>query len=232
VIRHYGPLARIAPAQKDSPEFGRVLFDPALKCLIEFAWSEYNLTGGQYEKSKNCNQTVAAGSVSNNSFLWAGICLSSTGTATIDNDPQIQLAQDGVAALAQGESIESVVPTTRVDVGHSLAPFVMVFNDQGEVIASSGQLHGSPPELPDGVLDSVKQNGEDRVTWAPEAEVRIAAVIDRYEGTTSGYVLAGRSLREVEVRENQVQFFAGAVWLATMILSLVIIAGGEFFLAT
>jgi hypothetical protein len=80
-------------------------------------------------------------------------------------------------------------------------------------------------------LDYVKQNGEDRVTWQPEAGVRIAAVIEGYGGAAPGYVLAGRSLREVEIREDQAEFFAGATWVAALGLTLVVIVVGEFFLA-
>jgi hypothetical protein len=146
------------------------------------------------------------------------------------NDPQIQIAEDAAAALAGGQTAQAVVPSNTIDVGQSLSPFVMVFDSTGKVIASSGQLHGQAPNLPAGVLDYVKQNGEDRLTWQPEAGVRIASVTVPYTGATSGYVLAGRSLREVEVRESQTEFYAGAVWVAALLGTLVAVAVGEFIL--
>src|SRR5262250_2374188 len=69
------------------------------------------------------------------------------------NDPQLQLAQDTAARLAAGEPLASVVPTATLDVGRSQAPFTIVYDDQGKVLAATGQLHGQPPALPAGVLD-------------------------------------------------------------------------------
>lgn len=148
------------------------------------------------------------------------------------NDPQIQLAEDGAATLTNGQAIQAVVPTTTVNVARSLAPFVMVFDAQGQVVASSGDLHGQPPSLPFGVLDNAMENGENRVTWEPETGVRIASVVVPYtvNGST-GYVLAGRSLREVEDRELQTELYAGAVWVAALFGTLVTVALGEFLFA-
>jgi hypothetical protein len=80
---------------------------------------------------------------------------------------------------------------------------MIVYDDQGEAVASSGALHGQIPSLPAGVLDYVRENSEDRVTWQPEAGVRIAAVIVRFEGVESGFVLAGRSLRELFLSDRR-----------------------------
>jgi hypothetical protein len=147
------------------------------------------------------------------------------------NDPQIQMAEDAAAALESGAAVESVVPPEKTAIEGSLAPFVMVFNDQGEVVGSSAQLHGQVPRLPTGVLDYVRSHGEDRVTWQPEPGVRIAAVIVRSQGAQPGFVLAGRSLREVEVREDNAQLEAAAAWFVTMAVSLAAVILGELFLA-
>ncbi len=147
------------------------------------------------------------------------------------NDPQIQIAGDAAAALENGAAAESIVPSEKVAIERSLSPFVMVFNDGGEVIGSSALLHGQIPQLPAGVLDYVRSHGEDRVTWQPEPGVRIAAVIVRHAGAQPGFVLAGRSLREVEVREDNVQLEATAAWIVTMAASLAAVIFGEFFLA-
>jgi hypothetical protein len=146
------------------------------------------------------------------------------------NDPQIQIAEDGAAALEKGASPESVLPSEAVDVQSSLSPFVMVFNDRGETLASSALLHERTPQLPPGVLDYVRAHGADRVTWQPEEGVRIAAVILRYQGASPGVILAGRSLREVEMREDQVLWEAVAAWIVTSGASLAAVALGELFL--
>lgn len=147
------------------------------------------------------------------------------------NDPQIQMAGDAAAALENGAAVESVVPAGKIAVEKSLAPFVMVFDDRGEVLGSSALLHGQVPQLPAGVLDYVRSNGQDRVTWQPEPGVRIAAVIVRSQGAQPGFVLAGRSLREVEIREDNTLREAAAAWFVTMAASLAAVIFGEFFLA-
>jgi hypothetical protein len=143
------------------------------------------------------------------------------------NDPQIQLAEDGAGALAQGASAQSLLPTNTIDVATSLAPFMIVYNDTGEPTASSGFLHGKIPTLPAGILDYVRNTGEDRVTWQPEGGVRIATVVVRASGTSSGFVLVGRSLRETEKRVDQLTLLVGLAWLASLFATLLSIVLSE-----
>jgi len=144
------------------------------------------------------------------------------------NDPQIQLAEDGAAAIAAGEAPASVVPTTTVEISQSLAPFVMVFSDSGAVAASSARLHGQAPALPGGLLDYVRQHGEDRVTWQPEGGVRLAAVITRVSGGPGGFVLAARSLLEVEKRIDQAGLLCALGALGIAAGSLAVVTFCEF----
>ncbi len=81
------------------------------------------------------------------------------------NDPQIQMAEDTAAKLANGQSVQNVVPSEKVDIANSLAPYLIIFNANGIPIASSAQLDGQTPTIPSGVFDYVRQNGEDRFTW-------------------------------------------------------------------
>ncbi len=138
------------------------------------------------------------------------------------NDVQVQMAEDAAAALASGASVETVVPQQTVDVGRSLAPFVMVFDAGGRLVASSGRLNGQPPVLPSGVLDYVRQRGEDRITWQPQPGVRLATVVTRVEGGGDGFVVAARSLREVERRIDELLPLVAVVWLAALGATFVI----------
>jgi len=147
------------------------------------------------------------------------------------NDPQIQMAVDAAHALADGVDIDTVLPPTTVNLRVSLAPFLIVFDDQGAPIAASGELDGRMPELPAGVFDYVRENGEDRVTWQPDPEVRIAAVVVPIDSPGTGFVLAGRSLREVEARKAVVQAQVGAAWLAILVATLMTSWVGEWFAA-
>ena len=146
------------------------------------------------------------------------------------NDPQIQMAEDAGAALAAGGSLESVLPASQVEISSSLAPFMVIFNARGEPLASSARLHGATPALPSGIFDYTRQKGEDRVTWQPEPGIRIAAVVVAYGGAQPGFVLAGRSLREVEIRASQLEQITGIAWLVTLAVSLIVVAGCELIL--
>jgi hypothetical protein len=147
------------------------------------------------------------------------------------NDPQIQMAEDAATALANGKLIDSVVPSTQVDIATSLAPYIIMFDNSGKAIASSGLLHNQLPALPSGVFDYVRQNGEDRLTWQPEPGVRSATVVTRFGGAQPGFVMVGRSLREVENRIDQFGLLIGLGWLGTLFATLVAVSLSELILA-
>lgn len=134
------------------------------------------------------------------------------------NDPQIQMAQDIAVALSKNESPESLMPHVQVDIAASLAPFVIIYDDAGRPLTTQAELNHKTPVPPSGVFDYVRLHGEDRVTWQPRPDVRIAAVITRYTGTQSGFVLAGRSMREIEIRENRVSIMVLIAWMLIMLL--------------
>jgi hypothetical protein len=140
------------------------------------------------------------------------------------NDPQIQMAEDAASSLNAGASVESVIPSNKVEIADSLAPFMMIFDASGKVLASSVTLHGTVPAYPAGVLDYVQKNGQDRVTWQPEADVRMATVVVPY---MDGFVMSGRSLTEVEKRESQVKSLCGLAVLGIWVTTLLIIVLGE-----
>jgi hypothetical protein len=141
------------------------------------------------------------------------------------DDPQIQMAEDAAIRLEDGANAQTVVGDSKVDMSYSLAPFMIVYDEAGHVVASSAQLNGATPDIPPGVFDSVRASGEDRLTWQPQERVRIAAVVTQFGG---GLILAGRSLREVEERESrltQIVFLAWAVGLVGSFLAWVIALG-------
>jgi len=127
------------------------------------------------------------------------------------NDPQIQLAEDAAQRLNAGEDVARILPDHKVDMAASLAPFVIVYDNVGRPVASSASLGGATPTPPHGVFEFVRSNREESVTWQPRPEVRIASVITR---TAGGFVVAGRNMREVEIREGRVFKLAALGWLA------------------
>ena len=140
------------------------------------------------------------------------------------NDPQIQLAEDAVAALERGDAMAQVVPAAKVEMDRSLAPFLIVYDESGHAIAGSGTLHGQSPAPPQGVFEFVKTNGEERVTWQPERATRIAAVLIHTSAKPAAFVLAGRNMREVEKREIYTQNVAAGALAATLVITLLLVA--------
>ena len=131
------------------------------------------------------------------------------------NDVGVQLAEDAAAALEAGQVAAGLVGAP-VDLARSLAPFTIVYDDAGQVVASSARLDGETPVLPAGVLGNARQRGESRITWQPQPGVRLATVVTRVGGATPGFVVAGHSLREVERRIDELGLLVGVAWLATM----------------
>jgi hypothetical protein len=143
------------------------------------------------------------------------------------NDPQIQIAEDISDSIGQGTPPDSIVPPTgTTEISKSLAVFVMIFDDSDKMLGSSAILDGKNPNFPTSVLDGVKKSGKEaRITWQPEAGVRMAVDVVRYQtsdGKTSGYVVAGRSLRETEVRENNILLMASLGALFTLVVTFLI----------
>ena len=137
------------------------------------------------------------------------------------NDPQIQMAEDAATRLSEGQTPDLVVPKDTVDISTSLTPFLVIFDSQGQPIASSAKLNGATPHIPAGVFDYVKQYGEDRFSWQPGPGLRYAAVVTKYQGNQQGFVLAARSLREVEKRIGNLGLMVIVAWLISLVLSLV-----------
>ncbi len=143
------------------------------------------------------------------------------------NDPQVQMAEDAAAALNGGATDEAVVPKEQVEFSSSLAPFLVLYDMNGSPVAGSGLLNGKLPDYPVGALEAARGSGENRVTWQPQPGVRMASVVVPYK---AGYVVAGRSLREVENREAQTEMIAALAWLVTLAAVFVVVALAEFVL--
>ncbi|MDP3956721.1 MAG: hypothetical protein Q8P97_01875 [bacterium] len=140
------------------------------------------------------------------------------------NDPQIAIAEDVANALQGGVDPQTIVGGQTSDILKSLDPFVIIFDEGGNPLASSVQLDGKTPTPPRGVFDSAKSHGDDRLTWQPKPSVRIAAVVAYYSSgnstsTKPGFVLAGRSLREIEKRVDSLGLQVLVGWLVILIIS-------------
>jgi hypothetical protein len=132
------------------------------------------------------------------------------------NDPQLQLADQAAAALDAGSAPADVLPGGEVDLARSLAAFAIVTDASGATVASNAVLDGGTPDVPAGILETARGGTTDTVTWQPREGVRIAQVTVGWRG---GAVTIGRSLREVERRED-VLLALCAAGLAAILLVL------------
>jgi hypothetical protein len=137
------------------------------------------------------------------------------------DDPQVEMADNLVGQLEQGIAAANAVPADKIEIAHSLSPFVIAFDDQGHPIASQAVLNGQVPTLPKGTVDYVREHGEYRFTWRPGGATRIAAVLQRVHGDHLGFVLAGRSLREETIRQIAVKQMATLAWIVMLLLIFV-----------
>jgi hypothetical protein len=143
------------------------------------------------------------------------------------NDPQIQLAEDTAAALERGQTPESLATGPEVNMKTSLAPYLIILDADKQVLATTGKLDGKVVVPPAGSFDAAAAStGEDgpamenRITWEPAKDVRQAAVIVAHKG---GYVLAARSLREVENRSYQLAQRITAAFVTLAVVGLVLL---------
>jgi len=154
------------------------------------------------------------------------------------NDPQIQIAEDAAMAAGKGVSPDDIARDfggalydypNAIDMAQSLRPFIMVFDQSGNILSSSASLAGEVPVPPVGVFTYTATNGEDRFTWQPIPQARIAAVllklppseiISTSTNKVPGFILAGRSLREVEKRQGNLLNQVALTWVILLVLSL------------
>lgn len=137
------------------------------------------------------------------------------------NDPQIQIAEDLGTQLAQGVDPNYFMPQVKTDISRSLAVYVIVFDKNGKIINSSATIAGKDPEIPGGVFANTKAKTESRFTWEAKSGDRSAAVIRYYNGKSSGFILVGRSLKEVEGREEKLGKIVFVGLLVTLFASFV-----------
>lgn len=138
------------------------------------------------------------------------------------NNPQIQIVEDAAKLLSEGNAHLSWFTGANIDIDKSLQTFLAVYDYEGNLEVTKGFINGKIPKLPSGVLDYAKSNGENRLTWEPEKGTRIATVIEYFKGdstTTTGYALAGRSLKEIEKEENDLGRGVALGWIGILIIS-------------
>lgn len=135
------------------------------------------------------------------------------------NDPQIQIAED-IADNFSSNGLPSEFPAAQtIDMSKSLSTFLVIYNKDGKELYSSGVLDGKTPALPSGVLTNAAKKGQIDFTWQPKKGVREAVVLINLKNKAKGYVLVGRSLREIEKRYLNFFIITVVAGLVTLLVS-------------
>jgi hypothetical protein len=134
------------------------------------------------------------------------------------NQPQIQMGASYASKIESGVKPSEAIPHNNVDIENSLEPFTIFYDDQGAPTTGSGYLNQAIPAPPRGVFNYVRTHTTDTVTWQPQPNVRVAAVIQRVSGPTPGFLLTGRSLRVVEEQENILRNLVFGGWFFVVFL--------------
>jgi hypothetical protein len=144
-------------------------------------------------------------------LLGAAYAMVQQSTRLSANDIPKFTAQNVVSDLNNGTSPDDLV-ASNVDLASDyLGPFVVVTDNDRNILASSASLNGKKPLPPPGTFDFTKDHGSDRFTWEPASSVREATYMTKYN---SGYVIAGQTLKPFENRINTYTDIAAAAWLA------------------
>ena len=133
------------------------------------------------------------------------------------NDPQMQMVVDARNALNHGASPASLVPSQQLDIATRLSPYLTIFDSSGSLLSASATLHGQPIAPPSGEFASAKAESIDTVTWMPEPGIRSAIVVVPWSG---GFIVAGRSLTQVELRESDLELLVGIFCVGALAVSL------------
>ncbi|HWT40790.1 MAG TPA: hypothetical protein VN081_06025 [Dongiaceae bacterium] len=155
--------------------------------------------------------------------LWGGVYLTQQQIQRREaNNPQVQLAEDVAAKLNNGTTPGAVftTPGTTIDATHSLAPFTVIYDKNGNPLAGSGMLDNVLPTVPMGVLTEANGVDYNFVTWQPEGNLRFAAVTVQ---AGNYYVMSARSLVEVEKLESQTLKLAVIAWYFTAIVWTIVV---------
>lgn len=136
------------------------------------------------------------------------------------NEILAQLAIETSLKLEAVQDINTTFPSEKIDVSRSLNAFVMVYDNNKNLIATSGMIGNDEPTYPKSVLDNVDVNRDNRVTWQPKSKLRFATVAIKYN---KGYIVSARSLSETEKLINIIGKLVLSTWLACTVFTAIVL---------
>jgi hypothetical protein len=132
------------------------------------------------------------------------------------NELPVQLATETSIKIENGQSAKDAVPDETIDISKSLGTFVMIFDKDKNLIATSALMGNTEPDYVKGVLDYVDKKGEYRVTWQPQVGLRFATIATKIGDK---YIVGGRSLQEPERLIDTIGKLVSLTWLVCVAFS-------------
>lgn len=141
------------------------------------------------------------------------------------NAPQLQMSEDIAAQLNGGASAASVIPPVKIDESTSLDPFVTIVDQHMHVLASSGSIGSVVPLPPSSAFPDSQTRRSNWFTWQHDNNtLRDATVIVPFHhGNESGYVLAARSMSQVEATIGHITILAILTLLGVLLAPAIIL---------
>lgn len=140
------------------------------------------------------------------------------------NEPLYQIVETVTNGINQGQPLDQIVPAQgTAELSGSVLPFAMIYNATSTLIGSSALLDGKNPSVPSEVLDTAKARGQYAVTWQPKPGVREAIVVKYFSGPQAGFLVAGRSLKQTEILENQTLLMSAMAGIIALVLTFIML---------
>jgi hypothetical protein len=142
------------------------------------------------------------------------------------NEALMQYAAGAMKKMDAGMPVQEAMNEFEpVDIERSLSPYMIVYDSNRKVIAGNGLLHGKVPVPPNGTFAYAAQNGPHRMSWQPgpgtgSAVILYPCVVDGQQG----YLLTGRSMREVEQRERTLAMYVATCLAITLIATFIVLS--------
>lgn len=135
------------------------------------------------------------------------------------NDPQVEVTEQVAGIMRQGAPLDAIVSgAEQIDLATSDTLFVALYDKDKNLAGATATVNGQPLSIPAESFDQASVNGGYRFDWVVTDGREIAGVMKQVDDL--GYVVAGRSLAEYELRVAPLFRPLLIGWIASILLSL------------
>lgn len=154
--------------------------------------------------------------------IFVSICYASRAVfRQAANDPQIEVTEQVAKIIEQGVPLEAIISSAEVvELNDSKALFVVIYDGEKNLVASSATLDGQSLSIPAEQVALASGQDTHRFDWQPKDELKFALVSKKVGD--SAYIVAGRSLAETTLRMESLRPILFGGWIVSILFSLLI----------